>query len=111
MDATPMDLHMEDYGNRDIPTKGPKNYRKIGHFLSLMLNAMGARFVDQGVNFRNYTYAQFGRAVLEQPGHFAWQVFDAKGTDLLYGEYHFEDASFVEADLLEELIAQMKGVD
>ena len=49
--------------------------------------------------------------MLEQPGHFAWQVFDAKVTDLLYGEYHFEDASFVEADTLEELVAQLKGVD
>ncbi|MEM1234190.1 MAG: FAD-dependent tricarballylate dehydrogenase TcuA, partial [Pseudomonadota bacterium] len=109
--ATPMDLHMKDFGNLDLPPKERKNYRKICYFLGVMLNARGERFVDEGINFRNYTYAQFGRAVLEQPDHFAWQIFDAKVMDLLYGEYHFEDASFVEADTLEELVAKLEGVD
>ncbi len=109
--ATPMDLHMKDFGNLDLPPKERKNYRKICYFLGVMLNADGQRFVDEGINFRNYTYAQFGRAVLEQPQHFAWQVFDDKVKDLLYGEYHFHDASFVEADTLEALVDQMEGVD
>ncbi|MEM9061124.1 MAG: FAD-dependent tricarballylate dehydrogenase TcuA [Pseudomonadota bacterium] len=109
--ATPMDLHMKNYGNLDIPHMERKNYRKICYFLGIMLNAKGARFVDEGINFRNYTYAQFGRAVLEQPGHFAWQIFDAKVMDLLYGEYHFDDAHFVEADTLEGLVAHLEGVD
>ena len=41
-------------------------------------NARGERFVDEGADFRNYTYAKYGRAILAQPGQFAWQVFDAK---------------------------------
>ncbi|MEM9141239.1 MAG: FAD-dependent tricarballylate dehydrogenase TcuA [Pseudomonadota bacterium] len=109
--ATPMDLHMKDFGNLDLPHLDRKNYRKICYFLGVMVNAEGDRFVDEGLNFRNYTYAQFGRAVLEQPGHFAWQVFDSKVFDLLYGEYHFDDAHFVEADTLEALVAKMDGVD
>ena len=109
--ATPMDLHMKDYGNLDIPPKQRKNYRKICYFLGVMLNAHGNRFVDEGINFRNYTYAQFGRAVLEQPEHFAWQIFDSKVFDLLYEEYRFEDASFVEADSLEALVTKLSGVD
>ena len=109
--ATPMDLHMAAYGNLDLPHKERKNYRKICYFLGVMLNADGQRFVDEGINFRNYTYAQFGRAVLEQPQHFAWQVFDDKVKDLLYGEYHFHDESFIEADTLEALVDQMEGVD
>ena len=76
-----------------------------------MLNANGERFVDEGKNFRNYTYAQFGAAVLKQPGHFAWQLFDSKVFDLLYSEYRFHDASFVESDTLEGLVAQLEGVD
>ena len=56
-----------------------------------MINADGKRFLDEGKNFRNYTYAQYGAKVLEQP-HFAWQVFDNKVKDLLYDEYFFEDA-------------------
>ena len=76
-----------------------------------MLNANGDRFVDEGLNFRNYTYAQFGRAVLEQPGHFAWQVFDSKVFDLLYAEYRFHDAHFVEADTLDALCDKLDGID
>jgi len=109
--ATPMDLHMADYGGLDLPASERKNYRKICYFLGVMLNANGERFVDEGENFRNYTYAQFGKAVLEQPGHFAWQIFDAKVDDLLYAEYRFHDAHFVQADTLEELCEKLDGIE
>jgi len=109
--ATPMDLHMADFGNLDLPPGERKNYRKISYFLGVMLNADGDRFVDEGANFRNYTYAQYGAAILDQPGQFAWQVFDSKVFDLLYGEYRFHDAHFVEADTLDGLVARMTGVD
>jgi len=93
---------MADFGGLDLPAGERKNYRKISYFLGVMLNADGDRFVDEGANFRNYTYAQFGRAILEQPGQFAWQVFDSKVLDLLYAEYRFHDAHFVEADTLQD---------
>jgi tricarballylate dehydrogenase len=109
--AVPMDLHMPNYGNTEIPFMERKNYRKICYFLGIMLNAKGERFVDEGENFRNYTYAQFGKAILEQPRGFAWQLFDKKVEHLLYGEYRFWDASFVEADTIEGLVAQLEGVD
>ena len=109
--ATPMDLNMPNYGNMEIPYIERKHYRKICYFLGVMLNAKGERFVDEGKNFRNYTYAQFGRAILEQPGNFAWQIFDQKVDHLLYSEYRFWDASFREAQTLEDLVAQLDGVD
>ena len=109
--ATPMDLNMPNYGNLDIPYIERKHYRKICYFLGVMLNANGERFVDEGINFRNYTYAQFGRAILNQPDNFAWQVFDKKVEHLLYSEYRFWDASFVEANTLEELVGKMEGVN
>ncbi len=109
--ATPMDLYMKNYGNLELPPELRKNYRKICYFLGVMLNANGERFVDEGINFRNYTYAQFGRAVLEQPKHFAWQIFDAKVFDLLYDEYSFNDASYVEANTLQDLVSKLEGVD
>ena len=109
--ATPMDLHMKDYGNLDIEPSERKKYRKICYFLGIMINADGKRFLDEGKNFRNYTYAQYGAKVLEQPGHFAWQIFDNKTMDLLYDEYFFEDAHFVEASTLEKLIKKMDGVN
>ena len=109
--ATPMDLYMKPYANLGLPHGERKNYRKISYFLGVMLNADGARFVDEGLDFRNYTYAQFGGAVLRQPGHRAWQIFDAKTDDLLYGEYRFHDAAFVEANSLEDLVLQCEGLD
>ncbi len=109
--ATPMDYFMKDFGNLDIPHSERKNYRKISYFLGVMLNENGERFVDEGIDFRNYTYAQFGRAVLQQPGQRAWQIFDAKVFDLLYAEYRFEDAHFEQADDLPGLIAKCDGLD
>ncbi|MEM9355119.1 MAG: FAD-dependent tricarballylate dehydrogenase TcuA [Pseudomonadota bacterium] len=109
--ATPMDLHMKNFGNLELPPGERKKYRKICYFLGVMLNARGERFVDEGINFRNYTYAQFGRAVLEQPDHYAWQVFDSRVFDLLYDEYFFDDAHFVEAATIEELVEKLDGVD
>lgn len=109
--AVPMDRHMPDYGNLDLPFIERKRYRKICYFLGVMLNAAGERFVDEGENFRNYTYAQFGRAILEQPGGFAWQIFDSKVDALLYDEYRFAHASFVEADSVVSLVCELGDVD
>ena len=109
--ATPMDLHMKNYGGLDLEPSERKNYRKICYFLGIMINANGKRFLDEGKNFRNYTYAQYGKRVLDQPEHFAWQIFDSKVFDLLYEEYTFRDAHFVEAYTIDELIKKMDGID
>ena len=109
--ATPMDYFMKDFGNLKIPHSERKNYRKISYFLGVMLNKNGARFVDEGIDFRNYTYAQFGRAVLQQPGQKAWQIFDSKVFDLLYEEYQFYDARYEEADNISELLGKCNGLD
>jgi len=109
--AVPMDRHMPEFGNTELPFIERKNYRKICYFLGIMLNANGDRFVDEGENFRNYTYAQFGREILNQPQGFAWQLFDSQVDDLLYDEYRFADASFVEADTLVELTSKLDGVE
>ena len=109
--AVPMDLYMPDFGNLDLPVIERKNYRKICYFLGIMLNANGERFLDEGENFRNYTYAQFGREILNQPQEFAWQLFDSRVDDLLYDEYQFAETSFVEADTLVDLVSKLEGVD
>ncbi len=109
--ATPVDLRMPDFGGLHQPVLERKNCRKISYFLGVMLNANGERFVDEGANFRNYTYAQFGRAILEQPGRFAWQVFDGKVLDLLYEEYRVPSAHYVEADTVEGLVNKLESVN
>ena len=61
-----------------------------------MVNADGKRFVDEGADFRNYTYAKYGRVVLQQPGSFAWQVFDQQVKPLLRDEYKLRGATKVQ---------------
>ena len=86
-------------------------FQKHSYPFGIVVNARGERFVDEGADFRNYTYARYGRAILEQPGQFAWQVFDAKAEGLLRDEYRIRQVTRAEADTLEELAARLDGVD
>jgi tricarballylate dehydrogenase len=76
-----------------------------------MVNADGKRFVDEGADFRNYTYAKYGRAVLAQSGSYAWQVFDSQALPLLRDEYKMRGATKVRAETLEELVNKMQDVN
>lgn len=87
------------------------SFQKHSYPLSIMVNAEGKRFVDEGADFRNYTYAKYGREILAQSGQFAWQVFDAKVSPLLRDEYRIREVTKVKADTLPELAAKLDGVD
>ena len=45
--------------------------------------ATAERFIDEGADFRNYTYAKYGAEMLRQPGAIAFQIFDATTAPLL----------------------------
>lgn len=79
-------------------------FTKSGYPLGIMVNSQGERFVDEGVDLRNYTYAKFGRAILAQPDGVAWQIWDAKGTPWLRDEeYRDEIVRKIKADTIEKL--------
>ncbi|KAJ5595227.1 uncharacterized protein N7459_001435 [Penicillium hispanicum] len=61
-------------------------FTKSGYPLGIMVNRDGARFVDEGSDMRNYTYAMIGRRILQQPGQVAFQVWDARTTPWLRAE-------------------------
>ena len=86
-------------------------FQKHSYPFGIMVNARGRRFVDEGADFRNYTYAKYGRVVLEQPDQFAWQVFDQKVTHLLRDEYRIKQVSKVSAPTLDALADKLEGVD
>src|SRR6202158_4584244 len=86
-------------------------FQKHSYPFSVMINANGKRFVDEGADFRNYTYAKYGRVVLEQPGQFAWQVFDAKVKHMQRDEYRIRQVTKVTADTLEEFAKRLDDVD
>lgn len=87
------------------------NFQKHSYPFGIMVNGLGERFVDEGADFRNYTYAKYGRVILVQPGQFAWQVFDQKVTHLLRDEYRIREVTKVSANSLEELAPKLDGVD
>ena len=72
--------------------------------LGIIVNTEGQRFVDEGEDFRNYTYAKFGREILQQPGSVAYQIFDAPLRAMLRSEeYEMPGITVAEAGTLEGL--------
>jgi tricarballylate dehydrogenase len=120
-----LDIGAEPYGNwsgahavgwdRNAPAYGDLSvgdgFQKHSYPFGIMVNAMGQRFVDEGADFRNYTYARYGHDILAQPGQFAWQIFDEKVFHLLRDEYHIREVTRVKADTLEELAGKLEDVD
>ena len=105
--AVGWDLNAPEFGDLAVGDL----FQKHSYPFGIMVNALGERFVDEGADFRNYTYAKYGRVILEQPNQLAWQVFDAKATDLLRDEYRIRRITKVKADTIEELAAKLEGVD
>jgi tricarballylate dehydrogenase len=79
--------------------------------LGIIVNNRGERFLDEGEDFRNYTYAKYGKVILQQPDSIAYQVFDATLRPMLRTEeYDMPGVSVQSADSIEEL-AEKIGVD
>jgi tricarballylate dehydrogenase len=84
-----------------------KNYFTLG----IVVNSRGERFIDEGEDFRNYTYSRMGAEMLRQPGGYGWQIFDAQTSGLLPQEYRVKHATRIEAATIAELVAKLEGVD
>lgn len=83
-------------------------FTKSGYPLGLMFNCDGDRFVDEGQDMRNYTYAKFGRAILQQPDGVAFQVWDTDSADWLRKEEYADDVvERISAPSIEELAQKM----
>ncbi|KAG6903143.1 hypothetical protein C0995_004690 [Termitomyces sp. Mi166 len=91
-------------GERDLTNQ----YTKSGYPLGIMVNANGVRFVDEGEDYRNYTYAKFGRAILNQPGGFAFQIWDSQVMACLRREEYGDGiVEKIFASTLEELAERL----
>jgi tricarballylate dehydrogenase len=104
--AVAWDLNAPPFGNRRIGDL----YQKHSYPLGITVNANGERFIDEGADFRNYTYAKYGREILRQPHQAAFQLFDSKVVDLLRDEYRIPEATKAQADDIGAL-AERLGVD
>jgi len=98
------DLGAPPFGDRKVG----ESYQKHSYPFGLIVNVNGERFVDEGADFRNYTYAEYGRRVLKQPKRIAWQIFDQKCLSLMRDEYRIREVTKCQADTMEELGRQME---
>jgi tricarballylate dehydrogenase len=105
--ATGWDRNAPEFGDISVGDQ----FQKHSYIFGLLINSEGKRFVDEGWDFHSFTYAKYGGAVLQQPGQFAWQVFDAKVKHLLRSEYRIKFMTKVSANTLEELAAKLEGVN
>ncbi|MEU9885662.1 FAD-dependent tricarballylate dehydrogenase TcuA [Sphaerisporangium sp. NPDC051011] len=94
-------------GDRELTNQ----YTRQSYPIGIVVNRGGRRFVDEGADFRNYTYARYGAEILRQPGGVAFQIFDAATRPLLRTEeYDSRPITGAEAASLPEL-ARALGVD
>lgn len=105
--AVAWDRNAPDFGDLSVGD----GFQKHSYPFGIMINAEGQRFLDEGADFRNFTYARYGRVILDQPGQFAWQIFDRKVSHLLRDEYRIREVTRVTADTLDELAKKLDGVD
>jgi tricarballylate dehydrogenase len=105
--AVGWDLNAPTFGDLAVGD----GFQKHSYPFGIMVNANGERFVDEGADFRNYTYAKYGHVILAQPQQFAWQIFDQKVAHLLRDEYKIKQITKVTANTLEELATKLEGVN
>jgi tricarballylate dehydrogenase len=105
--AVSWERNANDFGDLTLTPQ----YQRHSYPFCVMVNTDGKRFLDEGADFRNYTYAKYGHIVLQQPGQVAWQVYDSKTLNLLRDEYRLRSVTKVRADTLEELADKMEDVN
>jgi tricarballylate dehydrogenase len=94
-------------GNRQLTNQMTRQSYPLG----IVVNVRGERFIDEGADYRNYTYAKYGREILAQPDGLAFQLFDAKTKPLLRSqEYDSTPITMAQSDTLPEL-ADRLGID
>jgi hypothetical protein len=69
--AVTWDLNAPEFGDRKVLDL----FQKHSYPLGLIVNVRGERFVDEGADLRNYTYAKYGREILKHmPGRVSTEV-------------------------------------
>ncbi|MGI6855133.1 FAD-dependent tricarballylate dehydrogenase TcuA [Mesorhizobium sp. 1B3] len=97
--ACEWDISAPPYGDRWVLD----NFQKHSYPLGIMVNLDAQRFVDEGENYRNLTYAKFGREIMKQPRRTAIQIFDQQTVAMLRDEYRIKEVTKLEANTIEEL--------
>lgn len=101
--ACEWDISAPPYGDRWVLD----NFQKHSYPLGIMVNINCERFVDEGENYRNLTYAKFGREIMSQPRRTAIQIFDQQTVGRLRDEYRIKEVTKAESDTIAGLAEQL----
>jgi tricarballylate dehydrogenase len=102
--AVQWDISAPPFGDRVILD----NFQKHSYPIGIVVNLNGERFIDEGADYRNHTYAKYGREVMKQPRRTAVQIFDAKTIDMVRDEYRIKQVTKFTANSIEELAAGLE---
>ncbi len=98
------------YGYKKFPRVGEeKGMRSVKKYEpGILVNRDGERFVDEGEDTADKTYAKFGRIIaLTQPGGIAYLIFDSKAKDIVDPMYEGPEKGPVEAMTIEDLAKKL----
>jgi tricarballylate dehydrogenase len=102
--AVAWDISAPPFGDRRILD----NFQKHSYPIGIVVNLDGERFVDEGADYRNHTYAKYGREIMKQKQRTAVQIFDAKTIDMVRDEYRIREVTKATADTIEELARKLE---
>lgn len=81
--AVPVDAGSPELGDLNL---GDLTAR-LSYPLGIMVNRDARRFIDEGMDFKSYSYTVMGPAILRQPGGMAYQIFDQQTVERLEARY------------------------
>jgi tricarballylate dehydrogenase len=81
--AVPVDAGSPEVGDLNL---GDLTAR-LSYPLGLMVNQDAQRFIDEGMDFKSYSYTVMGPEILRQPGGIAYQIFDQQTVARLEARY------------------------
>jgi tricarballylate dehydrogenase len=102
--AVAWDISAPPFGDRRILD----NFQKHSYPIGIVVNLDGERFVDEGADYRNHTYAKYGREIMKQPQRAAVQIFDARTIDMVRDEYRIREVTKATADTIEDLARKLE---
>ena len=101
--AVQWDISAPPYGDRVVLD----NFQKHSYPIGVVVNLDGKRFIDEGADYRNHTYAKYGKEVMKQPQRTAIQIFDEKTHSMVRDEYRIREVTKASAETIGELAAAL----
>ena len=100
--AVPVDADSPEVGDLNL---GDLTAR-LSYPLGIMVNRDARRFIDEGMDFKSYSYTVMGPEILRQPGGIAYQIFDQQTVERLEPRYG-SGSPPAAADTIEALAEQL----